>query len=94
MPSVALETQGGRKVALGLAGFAMVHDRATGIGLVEATGEVTPHDQCFCRIEKGRAVVWAEDGRKEPVGSVSVEGRLLEVEGEMKRYVIGLTWAE
>jgi hypothetical protein len=124
--TVALGTEGGSVVTLGLTAFALVHERDSGLGLMESSGEVTLNGQWFGRIEQGRAVLVSEDdrdlttcqrtrvvvteptriefrreiascqvweeGRDGPLGIIPMEGKVLDIDSEMKRYVLRLEW--
>jgi len=59
--TVRLRTEGKRVVSLGVEPYAFVLDRGTGIGLVEAAGEVSIDGFFFCRVERGRAWVVSDE---------------------------------
>jgi len=50
-------------VRLGLSGYGLVEERKTGIGLIEASGDVVINGAPFCIIERGRAIIAAEEGQ-------------------------------
>jgi hypothetical protein len=59
---VSLKTEQKNGVTFGVNQYAMVHERATGVNLVEATGEVVVNGTPFCTIERGRAILASDDG--------------------------------
>ena len=60
---VTLKTEQNSSVTLGVNDYALVHERASGVNLVEASGEVTINGARFCTIEKGRAIIVSDDGQ-------------------------------
>jgi hypothetical protein len=50
-------------VRLGLSGYGLVEERKTGIGLIEASGDVVINGVPFCGIESGRAIIGADEGQ-------------------------------
>jgi len=61
-----LKTERHEIVSLGLENYALVHERASGIGLIEASGDVSIDGAHLCRIEGGRAIIQA-------IGSASLQ---------------------
>jgi hypothetical protein len=59
---VVLKTERKTSVTLGINEYGMVHERATGVNLVEATGKVAINGTPFCTIERGRAILASDDG--------------------------------
>jgi len=60
--AVSLETERHSKVTLGLDTYAMVHEDAAGVSLVEAAGEVIVNGAHLCSVDKGRAIIASDDG--------------------------------
>jgi hypothetical protein len=60
---VSLKTEQNSNLTLGVNQYALVHERASGVNLVEASGEVTINGARFCTIEKGRAIIVSDDGQ-------------------------------
>jgi hypothetical protein len=60
---VAMKTEGHAEISLGLDGFALVHEQATGVDLVEATNEVILNGTRVCTIDGGRAILSSSDGK-------------------------------
>lgn len=57
-----MKTENGRSVAFGIRRFAVVHESADGIRLIEAAGDVIIDNQPFCSISNGRAIIASVDG--------------------------------
>ena len=60
---VSVETEQKTNVRLGLNAYVMVHEGASGVNLVEATGEIAINGAHFCTIERGRAIIASDDGQ-------------------------------
>jgi len=68
---ITMRTEAGSTVALGVDGYAMVHERSSEVTLVEASGEVAIDARRFCRVSQGRAIVASSDNAGLPnAGSV------------------------
>lgn len=66
-----IRTEAGSTAALGVDGYAMVHERSSEVTLVEASGEVAIDARRFCRVSQGRAIVASSDNAGLPnAGSV------------------------
>jgi hypothetical protein len=61
--SITLETEEHAVLTFGLTRYAMVHQRANGLGLLEASGEVKINGAPLCAISRGRAFIASEDGQ-------------------------------
>jgi hypothetical protein len=59
---VTLQTEQNSSLQLGVNEYALVHERASGVNLVEASGEVVINGARFCTIERGRAILASDDG--------------------------------
>lgn len=60
--AITLTTERKTRVTLGFDTYGPVHERATGVNFVEATGQVVIAGTPFCTIERGRAILASDDG--------------------------------
>ena len=58
---VTIHTEQNAKVELNLNTYAMVHERKSGVNLVETSGDVVIVDKPLCRISKGRVIMASVD---------------------------------
>ncbi|MHB1457615.1 MAG: glycoside hydrolase 5 family protein [Armatimonadota bacterium] len=58
---ITMQTERSIKVGLSLNTYAMVHERESGVNLVEGSGDVTISGEMVCRISKGRVIMASAD---------------------------------